>query len=278
MAVLPHQLRLLGVALLPIQHGGDRLQEQGAGRPPLLHHPIRLHHQAEAVGGQVVVEAGLLVVQQRQQHIRPQGGPLLGPILPLPVETRPIPQGLQGPADPAAGLGRFKGGGQQRPVRLADGTLGADVEPAKLVHLVVEEFDPTGVLPLGREHVQNVAAERHLAGALQHVHPLVAGADQVRKKLAGRQDVPPLHHLHLGHEGLRRRQPLQKGRPAGDDQAGHPQHQPGQDPQPLAPPLRGGRLNVDQGQFPGQKQKGVGTIGPKLVVQFHGRRLGVQDH
>ena len=254
------------MALAPLQHGGDGLQEQHPARPALLQHPVRLHRQPQAVPGQVVVQGGFLLVQQGQQHVRPQGGPLLGPILPLPVETRPIPQGLHRLADPGPGLGRLEGRGQQGPIRLADGPLGAHVEPPQLVHLVVEKLDPAGVLPLGREHVQNVAPQGHLAGAFQHVHPLVAGSHQIRKELPRRQHVPPLHHLHLGHEGLRGRQSLHEGRRAGNDQGGHAQHQPGQDPQPLAPALRGRRLHVDQRELPGQKGQGVGPVGFDLAV------------
>ena len=248
--LLPQQLRLLGMALPSLQHGGDGLEEQGPGGPPLLQHPVRLQDQLEAIPGEIVVQRRFLLIEQGQQHVRPQGGPLLGPILPLPVEARPIPQGLHRLADPGPGLGRLEGRGQQGPIRLADGPLGTYVEPAELVHLVVEKLDPAGVLPLGREHVQNVAPQGHLAGALQHVHPLVARRYQVGKQRPGRQHVPPLHHLHLGHEGLRGRQSLHEGRRAGNDQGGHAQHQPGQDPQPLAPALRGRRLHVHERQLP----------------------------
>ena len=150
-------------------------------------------------------------------------------------------------------------------------------KPAR-VHLVVEKLDPAGVLPLGREHVQNVAPQGHLAGAFQHVHPLVAGSHQIRKELPGRQHVPPLHHLHLGDERFGRGQPLHERPGAGDDEGGHAQHQPGEDPQPLAPALRGRRLHVDQRELPGQKGQGVGPVNLDFVEELDGRRLGVQDH
>jgi len=77
----------------------------------------------------------------------------------------------------------------------ADGALRARIEFPDRVDLVPEEFDADRVRAGEGVHVENAAAEGHLAGGLDELHALEAPGDEVGQELGGVD-----HHARAEHE------------------------------------------------------------------------------
>ena len=79
----------------------------------------------------------------------------------------------------------FPGGGQPGGVHVPQTALADAVEGAHAVDLVAEKLDAQGVRLGGWINVHNGSAQGTLAGALHHVHPLVARLHQMGEQVGG---------------------------------------------------------------------------------------------
>ena len=126
--------------------------------------------------------------------------------------------------------------------------LGVRVEAADAVHLPVEQVDAQWRLAAHRKNVEERAADGELAGGRDLRHAGVAGRRQARAKC-----LEVELGAHLQHEGVAvheaaRRQPLQRGRQVGDDDAGREAGQARERAQSLGDDVRVRReLVVGQG-------------------------------
>ncbi len=141
---------------------GDRRPLDQAGERRLDREQPRGVLRAAEVVLRLVLEVGRL----DQRHPRPGG------------------QGVGGVAEGGRVVAVERGeGGQVDPVELAERALRVGVEGADRLDLVAEELDADGVARVGREDVEDPAAEAELPRDLDHLDPVHPLADQPARQV-----------------------------------------------------------------------------------------------
>ena len=115
-------------------------------------------------------------------------------------------------------LGQLRRGLDLDHLSVAERALCERREPAQRLDLVAEQIDPHRAVLGGGEHVEQPAADRELAAVLDLVDALVAGGDEIERRLVEIEQVALFEHESMGPE--RRVRDLLRQRHRADDDHG----------------------------------------------------------
>lgn len=171
--------------------------------------------QEQAVGGQVVQQAGGLLEEQRQIVLDAVGADALADVAidgaALRIALEPGPPGLAETADGIAVEGELARRQQMDGLDLFDRTLAVRLEGADALDLVVEQVQPVGQFAAHGIDVQQRAAHRELAVLHDLGDTGVAGLLEACPHGLHVQPLADLHRQAAALDVAQRRDPLHQG-------------------------------------------------------------------
>ena len=254
----------------------------GVRRKPVVEERGRGMHAARQKTHVVLLQRVFeRIARALAQHLRPR--PL------LPERAHPLFPRLAAAERRHGQKGHF--------LKLAHGTLRDEIEHAHFVHRVTEKFQAQRLFIARRQHVQNIAAPRHVARVRHHGHALIAPFHELLHEKLGRNVLPAPHGHDATVQKIQRRQrgnqvvrrehhALRRSRPQGvqhrqpfrpalatertltERRQKHPRPLPERTFR-LAAGRGVGRTCASHGKF-GSKQRGQATHDGKRVPAAHG--------